>query len=88
MADPGAQTRLGGAVPIPKAEDLPPGSSPARPDHDALAAAYDALACGVLVHDASGALVYANPAAAALVGVSVARLRGRTPLGPIWAGAG
>jgi PAS domain S-box-containing protein len=43
-----------------------------------------ALACGVLILDASGAVVYANAAAERLLGVTSAQLRGRVPLGALW----
>ncbi|MBX5492436.1 MAG: hypothetical protein IRZ14_14885 [Chloroflexi bacterium] len=45
-------------------------------DSDAvLAARYAALPCGVLVHDASGHLRYASPAASALLGLAADELR-------------
>lgn len=46
------------------------GRSRRRPSSARLAALYDPLPCGVTVHDAAGALVYLNPAAEHLLGVT------------------
>ena len=60
--------------------DAPAESSP----DIASSALLDALTCGVVVHDARGAIVYANAAAERLLGASTDRLRARLPLGRLW----
>ncbi|MBI4491290.1 MAG: PAS domain S-box protein [Chloroflexi bacterium] len=44
-----------------------------------LAERYQAVACGVLVRDAAGSIVDANPAAEAILGFTLDQMRGRTP---------
>src|SRR2546423_13614191 len=51
-----------------------------RSDSD-LAAIYDAMACGVVVRDASGAVVFANAAAKRIFGRAPEELEGAEPLG-------
>jgi signal transduction histidine kinase/CheY-like chemotaxis protein len=62
--------------------DQPPPAAPATAD--STTALLDALACGVVVHDARGAIVYANRAAERFLGASADRLRARLPLGKLW----
>jgi PAS domain S-box-containing protein len=50
----------------------------------ALRTAYEGLACGITVHAASGAILYANKAAEALLGLSLAQLQGAAPRDPCW----
>jgi len=45
---------------------------------------YDALAFGVVVHDATGAIAHANPEAERLLALTLAQLQGRTPMDPGW----
>jgi len=47
-------------------------------------ALYDAVACGVVVQDAAGVIIYANPAAQDLLGLSLDQLQGRDSLDPRW----
>lgn len=74
---PEGELLVGGA---PEPADIPRPAVDERP-------LLSALACGVLVHDAAGAVVYANPAAERLIGVPADRLCGRTPLGALWTAA-
>ena len=39
---------------------------------------------GVVVHDAQGAILMANPAAEEILGVSLSQMQGKTSLDPIW----
>lgn len=43
-----------------------------------------AMSEGVVVHDPSGAILQANPAAERILGISLAQMRGTTPLDPDW----
>src|SRR5256714_2931192 len=54
--------------------------STSRSEND-LAAIYDAMACGVVVRDASGAVVFANAAAKRIFGRAPEELEGAEPLG-------
>src|SRR5207245_8458736 len=45
---------------------------------------YEALACGVLVRDASGQITHANAMAEELFGRSFAEMQGHTPDDPLW----
>jgi PAS domain S-box-containing protein len=44
-----------------------------------------AMSEGVVVHGANGAILQANPAAERILGLSLAQMRGTTPLDPDWA---
>jgi len=44
-----------------------------------------AMSEGVVVHDSGGAILKANPAAERILGLSLAQMRGTTPLDPDWA---
>jgi diguanylate cyclase (GGDEF)-like protein len=45
---------------------------------------YQAIACGVIVRNAKGNVVYANEAACKLMGLTLHQLRGRAPIDPAW----
>ncbi|HLQ32147.1 MAG TPA: GAF domain-containing protein [Chloroflexota bacterium] len=49
-----------------------------------LQAVYQAVSCGVLVRDRSGAIIHANGAAEKIFGVSAEAMRGRTRARPLW----
>jgi signal transduction histidine kinase len=59
-------------------------ATPNAPTLEQMVALYDPVAVGVVIHDAAGAILYANPAAVDLLGIPGVLLRGRTPVGPLW----
>ncbi len=60
----------------------------AEPDHTGIEtgfrAAIEAMAAGVVVHDATGAIVSANPAAERILRLTLAEMQGRHPISPSW----
>lgn len=53
-------------------------------DAERLRAAYDAVACGIVVQDATGAVIYANDAALEMLGLTFDQMRGLASPDPHW----
>lgn len=76
---------LSAAVPDAAQETMPAQAQPdASASDEMYRAMFNIIAQGIVFQDANGSIIDANPAAERILGSSLAQLRGRTSMDPIW----